>query len=142
MNITHFTTLAFDYGTKRIGVAVGHSLTQSCRPLTAIKADNGIPNWKILEALIKEWGATHAVVGLPLNMDGSESELCIRAKKFSNRLHGRFNLKVTLQDERLTTFEAKEIARSQGHKGTSYADDPVDAIAAQLILESYWNTLI
>lgn len=139
-NSHHFTVLAFDYGVKRIGVAVGQSFTKSSQALAALKANNGIPNWEQLEAIITEWGATHAAVGLPLNMDGSDSELCARTRKFANRLEGRFSLKVSLQDERLTTREAKLIARARGHKGENYAQNPVDGIAAELILNDYWNS--
>jgi len=133
--------LAFDFGIKRIGVAYGQSLSKSATALEAIKADNGIPNWQTLDTLINEWQTQHAVVGLPLNMDGTEGDLCKRARKFGNRLHGRYGIPITMQDERLTTREAKSIAREQGHKGHSYNKDPVDAIAAELILTDFWHSL-
>lgn len=133
------TCLAFDFGTKSIGVAVGNSVSESAEELNTIKATEGIPNWDILKDLISEWQATHVIVGLPLNMDGSEGEITRRAKKFGNRLHGRFGVELDFVDERLTTREAKSEASQSGHKG-DYAKNPVDSIAARLILESWWRS--
>ncbi len=132
------SVLAFDYGVKSIGLAYGQSLTGTARELPPIPAKDGIPNWGQIEELIKEWGANQLLVGLPLNMDGTDSEFAKRAKKFANRLHGRFGLSVALCDERLSTQEAKEEAYARGHKG-NFAQDPIDSIAARLILESWFN---
>src|SRR5690606_23149449 len=82
------TVLGFDYGTQRIGVAVGQTITHTATPLAALHARDGVPNWDHIATLISEWRPARLVVGLPLNMDGSESEMCVRAKKFANRLHG------------------------------------------------------
>ncbi|WP_241488341.1 Holliday junction resolvase RuvX, partial [Winslowiella iniecta] len=101
------TMLSFDFGTKSIGVAVGQQLTGTARPLTAIKAQDGIPDWNLIERLLKEWQPDLVVVGLPLNMDGTEQPLTARARKFANRLHGRFGVPVELHDERLSTVEAR-----------------------------------
>ena len=136
--MTSQTLLAFDVGTKRIGPAVGQSITCTANILNTIPAKEGIPNWDTIEALLKEWQPDTVIVGLPLNMDGTENELCRRAKKFGNRIHGRFRVPVEMFDERLTTREAKELAWEEGHKG-NYANDPVDSIAARLILESWWR---
>lgn len=125
--------LAFDYGTRSIGVANGQTLTASASPLTELKARDGTPNWQQVEQLLNEWQPDLVLVGLPLNMDGTESDFAQRARKFARRLHGRFGVQVAMVDERLSTQEAKAIA---GHRD-SYRDDPVDAIAAQLILESW-----
>ncbi|UTA48225.1 Holliday junction resolvase RuvX [Simiduia sp. 21SJ11W-1] len=130
------TLLAFDYGTRNIGLAYGQSITGTARELPALKARDGVPDWHAIEALIKEWQPQQLLVGLPLNMDDSESELAARARKFGNRLHGRFGLPVVMWDERLSTREAKAEARERGHKG-HYKSDPVDSIAARLILESW-----
>jgi len=81
-----YQALAFDYGLKNIGVATGQSMTHSATELRAINAKDGIPNWQQVEALIKEWRPKKVIVGLPLNMDGSESEMCARARKFGRRL--------------------------------------------------------
>jgi len=128
--------LAFDYGTGNIGVAYGQTLTATASELKALKAKDGIPNWHEVQALLDEWQPKLVLVGLPLNMDDTESELSTRARKFANRIHGRFGVAVEMVDERLSTFEAKEEAKERGHKG-NYAQNPIDSIAARLILESW-----
>ena len=130
------TLLAFDFGTQNIGVASGQTLTGLSTELPPLKARDGIPNWDELGKLLKEYNPDKVLVGLPLNMDDSESELSARARKFGNRLHGRFGVQVEMVDERLSTFAAKEEAAERGHKG-NYAQAPVDSIAARLILESW-----
>ena len=129
--------LGFDYGTKQIGVAVGQMITQQARELCNLKARDGIPNWEQIEALIKEWQPDALVVGLPLNMDGTPSDMCVRAEKFARRLNGRFNLPVHTHDERLTTFEAKGQRLAQGQQRGSYREQPVDALAAALLLQGW-----
>lgn len=132
------TVLAFDFGTQSIGCAVGQSITGTAQSLPAFKAQDGIPNWTAIEAVIREWAPDLLVVGLPLNMDGTEQPLTQRAKKFANRLNGRFNLPVTLQDERLTTVEARaEIFARGGYKALKKGK--VDGISACLILESWFE---
>ncbi|WP_396588165.1 Holliday junction resolvase RuvX [Bermanella sp. R86510] len=128
--------MGFDFGTKRMGVSMGQRLTQQAQAVGCINAQDGKPNWHQLDALVKEWQPQGFVVGLPINMDGTESEMSRRANKFANRLHGRYGLPSFTIDERLTTFEAKQIAKQRGHKG-HYKSDPVDALAAQFILESW-----
>lgn len=132
------TLMAFDYGKKRIGLAVGQRLLQSANGIGYVNATDGKPNWDQLDAFVKEWQPDGFVVGLPLNMDGSESDMSKRANKFSNRLHGRYGKPSFTIDERLSTFAAKEEARAQGHKG-HYKSDPIDALAAQFILETWLN---
>lgn len=129
--------LAFDYGTRRIGVAVGNEMLGSATALAPLPARNGIPEWQQIGQLLNEWQPDLLVVGLPLNMDGTESDMSRRARKFSNRLHGRFGKPVEVFDERGSTRAAKRIARDAGHRG-NYRDDGVDGIAAQLILESFF----
>jgi putative Holliday junction resolvase len=130
--------IAFDYGTRSIGVANGQVVTGTASELPPLKADNGVPRWPEVQALLDIWQPDLVLVGLPLNMDGTESELAKRARKFANRIHGRFGYPVALYDERLSTREAKQEARERGHRG-SYRDNPVDSIAARLILESWWR---
>ena len=132
------TALAFDYGLRSIGVAYGQSLTGTASPLQRLKAKAGIPDWATIEALINEWQPDLFVIGLPLNMDDSESELSQRARKFGNRLHGRFNIKIAFMDERLSSVEAKQDAKEKGHKG-NYKKDPIDSFAAQIILEDWFR---
>jgi len=129
--------LAFDYGTRRIGVAVGNEMLGSATALAPLPARNGIPDWQQIGQLLKEWQPDLLVVGLPLNMDGTESDMSRRARKFGNRLHGRFGKPVEVFDERGSTRAAKRIARDAGHRG-NYRDDGVDGIAAQLILQSFF----
>ncbi|WP_019528838.1 Holliday junction resolvase RuvX [Dasania marina] len=133
------TVIAFDYGLKTIGVAVGQSLTQTANPLAEIKANDGVPtNWQEIEQLLKEWQPDTCVVGLPLNMDGSRSEMCTRAEKFARRLNGRFGVNVTTMDERLSSFEARgDIIEHTGSR--DFKQQGVDSWSAKLILESWFN---
>jgi len=131
--------LSFDFGTKSIGVATGQMITATAQPLAAIKANDGIPNWNIVEKVINDWMPDLIVVGLPLNMDGSEQPITQRAKKFANRLNGRFGVKVALQDERLTTASAKEfIFTHGGYKALEKGK--IDSVSAALILESWMES--
>lgn len=130
--------LGFDYGTRQIGVAVGQTLTASASPLKELRARDGIPNWDEIAALLREWHPDALVVGLPLNMDGTASEMSARAEKFARRLQGRFGLPVHCIDERLSTFEAKQTLRDSGRRApSSYRDNPVDSLAAALLLETW-----
>ena len=132
------TILAFDFGTNSIGCAVGQSITSTAQGLPAFKAQDGIPNWEQIGKVISEWNPDLLVIGLPLNMDGTEQPLTQRARKFANRLNGRFNLPIALQDERLTTVEARsEIFARGGYKALK--KDKVDSISACLILESWFE---
>ncbi|QSX30968.1 Holliday junction resolvase RuvX [Shewanella cyperi] len=132
------TVMGFDFGTKSIGIAVGQSITGSANPLQSIKATDGIPNWDQIAGLIKEWQPDLLVVGLPLNMDGTEQEMTLRARKFANRLQGRFGLKVATQDERLTTADAKaRLFELGGFKALTKGQ--VDAVSAVLIVESFFE---
>jgi putative pre-16S rRNA nuclease len=136
MNEKIRTVIAFDYGLRQIGVAVGNCLTASTQPLSIVRAKDGIPNWQELEALVREWQPDLIVVGDPLNMDGSDGALGERARKFSRRLHGRLGLPVEMTDERLSSFEAKQALQEQGHRG-NYNRQPADSVAAQLILQTW-----
>ena len=132
--------LGFDFGLRQIGVAVGETHTGSARPLTIIKANEGQPDWSVLGRLLDEWQPAYLVVGLPLNMDGSESDMSARARKFANRLHGRFGCRVELHDERLSSREAKQSLNddvNMGGRGRGTNYNKVDAIAAALILQSW-----
>lgn len=131
--------MGFDFGTRSIGVATGQEVTGTASPLTSLKANEGIPDWVQLEKLLKEWQPDLLVVGLPLNMDGTEQEMTVRARKFGQRLHGRFGFQVEFKDERLTTTDAK--ARLFEHGGyRALGKSRVDAVSAQLILESWMES--
>ena len=132
------TLLAFDFGTKSIGVAVGQRITGTARPLPAIKAQDGTPDWNIIERLLKEWQPDEIIVGLPLNMDGTEQPLTARARKFANRIHGRFGVEVKLHDERLSTVEARSgLCEQGGYRALNKGK--VDSASAVIILESYFE---
>ncbi|PVF14200.1 Holliday junction resolvase RuvX, partial [Yersinia pestis] len=123
---------------KSIGVAIGQEVTGTARALTAFKAQDGTPDWQQVEKLLKEWQPNLVVVGLPLNMDGTEQPLTARARRFANRLHGRFGVQVALQDERLSTVEARANLFDRG--GYRALDKgSVDAASAVIILESWFD---
>ena len=126
--------MGFDYGTKSIGVAIGQELTGSARPLRSLKANDGIPNWDEIEKLIKEWQPDLLIVGLPLNMDGTDQEITVRARKFGNRLHGRFGIQIDLHDERLSTVSAHAALRDAGRSQRS-SRRIVDQVAAVVLLQ-------
>ena len=128
--------MAFDFGLRQIGVAMGNSLLGTTQPLPILRAKDGIPDWQALQALVAEWSPDLLVVGDPLNMDGTVSELSTRARKFARRLEGRLGLEVAMSDERLSSFEAKQNSREQGHRG-DFKAQPVDSLAAELILRSW-----
>ena len=132
------TVLGFDFGLKNIGVAVGQELTYTANPLAVIKAKDGIPNWNEIAKLLQQWKPQLLIVGLPLNMDGSEQEMTAAARRFGNRLNARFKLPVVWHDERLTTFEALE-QLGINSKMQSNTQGDVDRISAQLILQSWLN---
>lgn len=132
------TVIAFDFGTFSIGAAIGQDVTRTASPLCSFKARDGIPNWQAIEKILNEWQPDLLVVGLPLNMDGTEQPLTARARKFANRLHGRFGYQVQLQDERLSTVEAKSrIFTSRGYRALEKGH--VDATSAVIILESWFE---
>lgn len=99
--------LGFDFGTKRIGVASAQAITGAASPLPPISARDGIPAWEKLDALLAEWKPEALIVGLPLNMDDSESELSHLARKFARRLFARYQLPVFMCDERLSSHSAR-----------------------------------
>lgn len=135
------TIIAFDFGTSSIGAAIGQDITKTARPLCAFKARDGQPNWQDIEKMLKEWQPDYLVIGLPLNMDGTEQELTQRAKKFANRLHGRFGYQIQLHDERLSTVEAKaNLFQIGGYRALK--KEKVDASSAVVILESWFDNLV
>ena len=120
------TILAFDFGEKRIGVAVGNTITKTTEALKILQEKNQDEKFKAIEALIQEWQPQLLVVGLPTHPDGAEHEMTLKAKRFGNQLHGRFQKEVVWVDERYTSVSVQD-----GH----------DALAAQLILQQYLDTL-
>ncbi|MGC3818679.1 Holliday junction resolvase RuvX [Acinetobacter sp. G11] len=130
--------MAFDFGTQKMGMAVGQSLIESANPLTLFPMKDGIPNWDALLKIIKQYQPTLFLVGLPLNMDDTESELSARSRKFARRLRHQTNIETLMVDERLTTREARDELdqyQSQG-RGKKLA---ADSIAAALFIESWYR---
>ena len=121
--------LAFDFGLRHIGVAVGQPVTRTASPLITLKATNGSPIWSEVGMLVKEWGPTTLVVGLPLNMDDSESEVSALARAFGDKLARRFTLPVEMVDERLTTVAASQVQAKRVHE-----------LAAVLIAQTWLGT--
>jgi len=128
--------LGFDFGMKSIGVAVGHQFTHTARGITALSARDGIPDWDNISKLVNEWQPGLLVVGLPLNMDGTEQLMTAAARKFGNRMNNRFNIPVVWQDERLTTFEALDQMGIRSKMQSDKRSD-VDKLSAQIILQSW-----
>lgn len=125
--------LGFDFGTKRIGVAVGQELTATATAQETLQSRDGGPDWDGITRLIEEWQPDALVVGLPFNLDGSEHETTHLARRFGNRLAGRYNLPVFTIDERLSSVEAERILGERGR----FSREEVDKLAAQIILESW-----
>jgi len=128
--------LGFDFGYKRIGVAVGQGVTLSARPLTTVDAVEGVPDWLIVKKLINEWRPKALVVGLPTHIDDSEQYTTPAARNFAEQLNQRFSLPVHLVDERLSTVEARAQLFEQGGY-RKIKNTQVDSIAACIILEQW-----
>jgi putative Holliday junction resolvase len=125
--------LGFDYGVRKIGVAVGQTVTGTATALETVRARGQRPDWKRLEAIVREWQPEAAVLGLPFNMDDSEEDWSDRVHRFARQLNGRFGLNVHLVDERLTSLEARRDLKLRD----SPLDERIDAHAAKLILETW-----
>ena len=128
--------LGFDFGTKRIGVATGQAVTGTAAPLQPVPARDGIPDWGRLDALLAEWAPEALIVGLPLNMDDSESELSRLARKFARRMAARYRLPVYMCDERLSSHSARGLLMDvqERRRGKLPA---LDSTAAVLIAEAW-----
>lgn len=130
------TTLGFDFGTARIGVAVGEFETGQAHPLVTIDAADNDRRFAAIAKLIAQWQPALLIVGLPVSMDGREHDLTARCRRFANQLHGRFGLPVELVDERLSSAAADTALRDAG-LAWKRRKSRLDATAAQLILQSY-----
>ena len=131
--------IAFDFGKKRIGTAVGQTVTATARPLTTLQAKEGIPDWQQVSTLIKKWRPDALVVGIPFNMDGTDQPLTLDARAFAKALKDQYNLPVFEMDERLTTKDARErLFAEGGYKALQ--DGQVDQVAAQLILQNWFES--
>ncbi|MFL9879137.1 Holliday junction resolvase RuvX [Herbaspirillum rhizosphaerae] len=122
------TLLAFDFGLKRIGVAIGNTLIKQAQPLTIISAATNDGKFAELGKLIAEWAPTRCIVGLPSHPDGAEHEMTVRCRRFANQLHGRFGVETVLVDER---YSSAVIEQRRG--------EHIDAEAAAIILQQYFD---
>ena len=132
------TVLAFDFGEKRIGIAVGEHLLASANPLMTIDNESNEIRFQIITKLVSEWQPHLLVVGLPLSLDGSEHAVTQLCKKFARRLNGRFNLPVALIDERYSSAAASQLLNEAGIRGRAQKE-MLDQVAAQTILQSYFD---
>ena len=134
------TVMCFDFGEQRIGVAVGEHLLATANALTTIDNESNEIRFQVIGALINEWKPKLLVVGFPLNVGGTEHRMSQLCKKFARRLNGRFNVPVMLVDERYSSVEASELLNQMGIKGRAQRV-MLDQVAAQTILQSYFNGL-
>jgi len=130
--------MAFDFGTQKMGMAVGQSMIESANPLALFPMKDGIPNWDALLKIVKQYQPTLFLVGLPLNMDDSESELSTRSRKFARRLRHQTNIETLMVDERLTTREARDELDQYQAQGRA-KKLAADSIAAALFIESWYR---
>jgi len=128
--------LAFDFGLKHIGVAVAQTVTGTANPLQTLKARNGKPDWDEFATLVAHWQPVVLVVGLPLNMDDTESDMSQRARKFAAALSKLTGIKHEMVDERLSSVAAREITSSDNH-GVAAHSIAAHSIAAALIAETW-----
>lgn len=124
------TLLGFDYGLRRIGVAVGQTITASATPLTILPARDGRPDWEAIAGLVSEWRPAAMVVGVPYHADGTDNDISPRARRFARQLHGRFGCEVHTIDERLSSHAARE-AFGRGPR------EAIDDAAAACILQDW-----
>lgn len=130
------TFIAFDFGTKKIGVAVGQTITATATPQNSLAAKKGIPDWQEIEKLVMQWQPVGFVVGIPINMDSTPQPITEKARHFASLLCNKFGLPVHEVDERLTTVEAKQrLYDLGGYKALQ--EISVDSFAAKLILEAW-----
>ncbi len=133
------TYLCFDFGNKKIGAAVGQTITATASPLQTIRSINQNPDWDIISKLIQEWRPTGLVVGISKQADGSDNPITPRMLKFCRQLEGRYQLPVYQQDETLSTFEAKQLLFDEIRLSAAKLWEVQDQLAAQLILQTWLN---
>lgn len=134
------SVLGFDFGTRRIGVAVGETLIRQAHPLTVIHGEANAERFAAIARLLEEWQPVLLVVGLPTHLDGTAHDMTARATRFANQLRGRFGLPVAMADERLSSLDAESRLRESG-RNSKRARPHLDAVAAQVILQTWFDTL-
>ncbi len=133
--------LAFDFGLRRLGIAVGQSLTKTAQPLTTLKCNNGEPDWHAVHQLQQEWQAQAFVVGLPKNKDGTDSSVSRAARVFAKKMEEQFGLPVYLVDERFSSLTAEQHLKEKRQDGTHshrIKKEEIDKLAAAIILQSWF----
>lgn len=130
------TILGFDFGEKRIGVAVGNTITSQAQALTTLHVESNLARLYAVEKLVREWQPASFVIGQPAHADGQPHDVAHLAKKFGNRLTEKFRLPVAYVDETLSSVEASGLLSARGVKGIAQKAT-IDAVAAQVILQSY-----
>ncbi len=132
------TVLAFDFGTRRIGIAVGNTMMRTAHPLTTIDDDANAVRFATIDALVAEWAPAAFVVGRPLAADGADNEMTARAERFARQLEGRYRLPVARVDERYTSRAASSMLVDAGVRGRARVAVE-DQVAAQIILQSWFD---
>jgi putative Holliday junction resolvase len=132
------TVIAFDFGTKRIGVAVGESIVGLAHPLAEIVGEETEPRFAAIAKVIAEWQPKRLVVGLPLDEEGASQDSTRRAQRFARQLGGRFDLPVSFVDERYSSVDAEAGMRESGGR-KAINEKRIDSVAAQLILQQYFH---
>lgn len=137
---TRGSLLAFDFGLARIGIAVGELETGHANPLTTLHDESGSARFAAIAKLVDEWRPVALVVGVPQRLDGGDSELTSRCRRFASQLHGRFGLPVFERDERLSSAAADTALKESGQRDWRARKEVLDAVAAQLILQHFLDT--
>lgn len=135
------TYLGFDFGNKKIGVAVGQGITATASPLQTLRSIQQQPDWQGIARLIDEWQPAALIVGISTQLDGSDNPITARMRKFCRQLGGRYHLPIYTQDETLSTFEAKQLLFDEVRLSAGKLWQVQDQLAAQLILQSWLNQL-
>jgi putative Holliday junction resolvase len=134
--------LAFDFGLRRVGVACGDTVSRTAAPLDAVPNGHAGPRWEVIDAIVREWQPALLVIGLPYNVDGSDSAMTVAAREFADHLARRFGLQADLVDERYSSREAEarlKSARESGVRRRRVVKADVDAAAACVILERWFT---
>jgi len=134
------TVICFDFGLVRTGVAIGNTITSTAMPECTLQSKNNKPNWDAISRLISEWKPSQLVVGLPTELDGSDTDATQAVRRFCNQLNGRYNLPVAQENEQYTSIEAAQRLKETRQRGRKkkVSKEDVDQIAAVIILENYF----
>ena len=138
MKDTPRVVMAFDFGLRNIGLAIGQEVTRTAHTFYSIKADDGQPRWLELDTIVKDWKPNLFVVGDPLNMDGSVSKIKIKSDNFASKISSRYDIPFELMDERLSTREATDRLKMKGNKFKESSADK-HSVSAQIILEDWFR---